>query len=639
MRRSFWIIGFLLFMCSGLRAADFEVYPSHPRLFFRDSAWGEHGLTVDVVKARAARPEARPVLEKLNRSLPDLALKSLVMGDREAAREAIRLLQQPIERDATTTDGELVGLFSLALDWLWNDPEFSDSAKAKAVANLADGAEYLIGCLGSGAHIFHTRMYGWAMGVGLAGLALHGHHPQADRYASFARDYFQDKLFPARRLQDGSVHNGFGYGRKYTEWLTGHFISAWYSATGENFWKQIESQGDWARKETLFMIYGRYPNRSYLRFGDSYSILSDAYSFRAAAERSQAYGDPVGQGFLRLMWEQNQGRVTEQPTAYTYFVFYDPEAPAVSPSSLPTRRLFSRDGTGMLVWKSDWSDGGTTVFFKCGNYFGDHGHFDQGHLDVYRRAPLLLDSGSYLTFDGPFRMEYWHLSVAHNTVLILDPAVPGDTGVQRAFHSQGDSTMAMYMADTLAETGSILDYQDQPGLAYVAGDMTAAYPADRAARVTRELAFLDNRWLVVLDRVQTARAGLEPHVLWHCAAVPEMQTAKGGFSVRRDGARVIVNTLLPKEANQNWVEGFVAGGKKIEPTGHQKPLPDMGAGRVEVAPAGAGSRDFLFLHVLDIADDSDAPVEYSVKQGKDKIQVQVGVRSVAFRVDRCGLVR
>ncbi|MCE5270771.1 hypothetical protein LLH00_05750, partial [bacterium] len=174
MRSSFWMIAFLLFMCSGLCAADFEVYPSHPRLFFRDSAWGERGLTLAMVKARAARPEAQPVLEKLNRSLPDLALRSLVAGDREAAREAIRRLQQPVERDGTTTDGELVALAALALDWLWNDPEFSDTAKAKAVANLAAGADSLIHDLGSGAHIFHTRMYGWATGVGLAGLALHG---------------------------------------------------------------------------------------------------------------------------------------------------------------------------------------------------------------------------------------------------------------------------------------------------------------------------------------------------------------------------------------------------------------------------------------------------------------------------------
>lgn len=54
--------------------------------------------------------------------------------------------------------------------------------------------------------------------------------------------------------------------------------------------------------------------------------------------------------------------------------------------------------------------------------------------------------------------------------------------------------MAEYMADTLAETGDILDYRVEEGLDYVAGDMTRAYPADRVRRVTREVAFLADRY-------------------------------------------------------------------------------------------------------------------------------------------------
>ncbi len=629
----------LCFGISTLHGSDIEVFPSHPRLFFRASPWGAHGLTLQSVKERASRPDARQALERLNRSLPDLALYSLVTGDRASAREAIRRLQEPIEMDGTTTQGELVGLAALALDWLWDDPDFTPEARARAVENLADGAETLIHDLRSGAHVFHTRMYGWAMGAGLAGLALYGHHPEAPRYAAFARDYFRDKLFPARRLQDGTVHNGFGYGRKYTMWLTAHFITAWRSATGENLWQEIESQGDWARRETRFLIYGRYPNRSYLRFGDSYSLLSDNYSFRAVSERSTAYGDSTGQGFLNLILKQNQGRVTEEPTAYAYFIFYDPEAPAVSHTALPARQLFSREGTGMLVWKSDWTDNGTTVFFKCGNYFDDHGHFDQGHLDVYRRAPLLIDSGSYLTFDGPFRREYWHRTVAHNTVLIVDPSIPGDEGGQRVFSSQNDSSLAMYQADHQAETGDILDYLDEPGLAYVAGDMTAAYPPGRVERVTRELAFLDDRWLVVLDRVRTRRDELEPRVLWHCPVMPHLDPSANSYSVEREGARVVVSTLLPREAKINWVEGFVSGGRQVEPVGTLKGLADMGVGRLEVTASAVDHRNYLFVHVLDIADSLDTPAKCSAGIERGKILVRVGDRGVAFREDGPGMLR
>ena len=144
----------LFFCMSTLHGSDIEIFPSHPRLFFRASPWGEQGLTLQTVKERASRPEERQVLERLNRSLPDLELYSLVTGDRAAACEAIRRLQEPIEMDGTTTQGEPVGLAALALDWLWDDPDFTPEARARAVENLADGAETLIHDLGSGAHVF-----------------------------------------------------------------------------------------------------------------------------------------------------------------------------------------------------------------------------------------------------------------------------------------------------------------------------------------------------------------------------------------------------------------------------------------------------------------------------------------------------
>ena len=430
-----------LFLRGASQGAGLNIYPEHPRLFFRDSPWGERGLTLAMIQQRARRPEAQPVLEQLEDSTPNLALRSLLLADDKAAEQAIARLQEPLHwKEITTDEGIDVGWRAMAFDWLYNHKAFTPEKKRKAAENIAGEARRLIDEMEhGGAHIFHTRMYGWAMGIALAGLALHGDHPQAEYLARYGNDYFREKLFPARQLQDGTVHNGFGYGRKYTMWATAHFISCWLSSTGENLWKEIsDKQGDWARREMLFLFYGRYPDKSYLRFGDSYSLLSDDYTFRAVSERTWAYEDPTGAGFLRLMIEQNQGRVVEKSSAYVYFLFFDPEARRVSLDTLPPKALFSRRGTGMVIWKSGWDPLDTTVFFKCGNYFDDHGHFDQGHLDVFRRSMLLLDSGSYLTFSGPFRTQYWHRSVAHNTILVVDPAIPGDEGGQRVFHSQTD---------------------------------------------------------------------------------------------------------------------------------------------------------------------------------------------------------
>jgi hypothetical protein len=595
-----------------------------------------------MLKERVRRPEAESVRAKLDGSLPNLALKAVLLDDAQAAGEAVELLKKPISMDGTTSDGILVGWAAMAYDWLYDHPQFKEDDKRIAAEHIAAGAGELVRRLGlggaEGGHIFHTRMYGWGMGIALAGLALWGDHPEAETFANYGGNYFKQNLFPARRLQDGSVHNSFGYGRKYTMWLTGHFISCWHSATGENLWEAIrDSGGDWARKEIIFLIYGRYPDGTYVRFGDSYSLESDHYTFRAISERTWAYSDSLGQGFLNLLIEQNQRDVVEQSTAYVYFLFYDPDAPAVSHTALPTKALFSPDGTGIAIWKSGWGPEGTTVLFKCGNYFGNHGHFDQGHLDIFRRKPLLIDSGAYLTFSGPFRMDYWRKSVAHNTILVVDPAVEGDVGDQRIFHSQSDATIDEYLANEKSETGDIIDYLNEPGLAYAAGDFTAAYPADRVRSVTRELAFLDDRFLVVVDRVSTVRASLVPKVLWHCPVAARIDTGGAGFEVERNGARVLVRTLYPRQAALEWVEGFVAGDKPIPPVGTLKGLDDMGVGRVEVSSKSNGE-EHLFIHVLDIADSGVAPGKAEVQVDGQGIRVAAGERSVVFRAGVPGLI-
>jgi len=618
-----------------------SIYPEHPRLFFRSSSWGERGLTLEMVKERAKRPSAAGILQKLKGSLPNLALRSLILDEDAAAREVIDELQEPIRMGSITTeDGITVAWRAMAYDWLYHHPYFTAEKKSKAAEYIIRAARILQRQINHGGHIFHTRMYGYGMGIGLAGLALYGDHPEAGDLVQFAETYFKKQLFPARQLQDGTVHNGFGYGRKYTMWNCAHFISCWYSATGENLWELIaREQGDWARREIHFLIAGRYPDKTYLRYGDSYSLGSDYYTFRAVSERAWAYADPVGYGILNLLIEQNDGDILPGATTYVYFLFYDPDAPSTSHTTLPTRTLFSREGTGMVIWKTSWADDGTTVFFKCGNYFGDHGHFDQGHMDIFRRSALLLDSGSYLTFSGAFRTEYWHRTVAHNTILVVDPAIKDDEGGQRVFHSQSDGTLQEYLANKQAETGDILDYLDEKGISYVAGDFTAAYTKDRVRKVTREIAFVDDRYLVVVDRLVTARPGLVPKVLWHTPVEPDIDREGLSFEVARKGARAIVRTLLPEEAQLEWIKGFKVGTRNIEPVGEQKGLKDMGVGRIEVSSPTQNGNTYLFLHVIDVADTGVVPGQTGVESTGEEIRVTVGERTIAFKADAVGLVR
>ena len=643
----------LLFLSSGLFsvACSAEIISSHPRLFFRDRNWAEgNGLTIEKVRERAIRSEARYALSILDGSLPNDALHSLLVSDTDSsdfyARRAIDSVVQPIDMsEMTTSRGIDLAFYALVYDWLYSHPYFDNLKKKQAADNMVAVAERLVEELEGDAHIFHTRMYGWATGVALAGLALAGDDPRADGLVYFAGNYYKNKLFPARELQDGTVHNGFGYGRKYCMWLTNHFISCWHSATGENLWNVIaENQGDWARDEIYFNIYGRYPDGSYLRYGDRYSTFSDYYSFRAVSELTQAYADPYGEGFLKKLLDENDGRVLEKPSAYLYFLFYNPDLPALPESDLPKTRLFSRDGTGMVIWKSGWEKNGTTVFFKCGDYFGDHGHFDQGHISVFNRVPLLMDSGAYLTFSGQFRTEYWHCTVAHNTILIVDPSIEYDSGNQRIFSSQSDATIAEYEANPLSETGNIIDYHESEDLCYVAGDITAAYPTDRAERVTRELVFANGKYLVVVDRITTPRDELQPKVLWHCAVYPDSIDQNYRFRVDSHGGRASVTTAWPPDAKSAWIDSFEVNGRKIEPVGKFRSHDDMGMGYFEVTDSG-NAKEHLFVHLIEVGDSPADPNAYDppsanveCRVDENEIRVEIPDRVLIFKRNEPGLI-
>ena len=598
------------------RARAVEVFAGHPRLFFRDSAWGERSITTEQLRQRAHDSRYASYVNRLSYSPCNVALKALLLDDSAAAAECVSMLKTDFEFDGTTTDGELVMWAAMAFDWLYPRGDFSDTDKANVVSRLATGADWLIGQYeGQGAHIFHTRMYGFAVGVGMAGLALKGHHASADRYIQWADSIFTKHLFPARRLQAGSVHNGFGYGRRYTMWHSGHFMSAWYSATGDDKWKTVrEEQDDWAWREAEFIIYSRQPDSLLVRFADCFRRTSERYSFRVIGERAFAYAEPVGREYLNYLFAtqavQPDNRVVEEGNAYNVLLWWDPDAPGVSHTTLPRRTLFSPRGTGMAFWRSGWGENDTFIFFKCGNYFEDHGHFDQGHLEVFRHKPLLIESGAYEgDFESSFRLNYYRKTIAHNSILAVNPVFSQDEGGQRIYSNQSLATLESYLADPGSETGEIVDYRDSGYWSYVAGDFSKAYYPSVIETAVREVAWIAERYLVVVDNIKLANSALLPKVLWHYTVRPLLEP--GRFTVSDGGGRAVVTVLSPAGATLDTVRAYQIGTAYYPPP---DPRPELGVGRVEVSVAQSGATDYTFVEVIDVADEGVKAGEVSLEQ-------------------------
>lgn len=625
------ILALLLAMTVPLTAFSSTSPPvreDHPRLLFRAQSEDSRTVTLEMIRKRVSDPRyerfrqglyTSSFIDRGRATLANLALRAVAWQEDAAADSAIADLQRPLRFTGETWDGIRVLWAAFALDWLWEHPNFDQAEKDTAIETVAAGAERLYGMLRGGSHVFHTRMYGWTCGLAAAGIALSGHHPEAEKYFSFAYDYFRNDLLPSRHLQGGSVHNGFGYGRHYTMWLTGHYLAFLYTATGEDLWAEIrEHQDDWAAREAEFIIYGRQPDGLMAKFGDCYRRTSERFSFRVIAERNWFYREPVFQGYLQRLLAEQTETVFERGNEYIAFLYYEPSWTSAPESILPGRTVFGRWGTGMVFWRG-WQPDDTWIFFKCGDYFENHGHYDQGHVEIFRSAPLLAEAGAYVGgFDSDFRMNFYRRSVSHNTLLITDPGNPDDIGDQRVYMNQSLGTMDRYLADLGAETGDIIAYSEGPETGYVMADLTRAYSGNQAHRVTRELALVGDRYLLVVDRVALADSRRQPRALWHCPVRPEIY--ERGFAVRRGGSRVVFQLLAPDDARLEWVEGFRAGAVTYELPGEPGPYNDPGVGRMEVVGV-TGKPEHLFIQAMDIASDDVGAAGFVLKEAGETVTV------------------
>ena len=108
------------------------------------------------------------------------------------------------------------------------------------------------------------------------------------------------------------------------------------------------------------------------------------------------------------------------------FLWDDPEVtprdPALaSEDELPRQRYFP--GVGHLVMRDGWKPESTWIEFDCGPYFAKHQHLDQNQITIYHRGYLAIDSGAdYTDTESPHYLNYYRRTVAHNSVLVYDPA-------------------------------------------------------------------------------------------------------------------------------------------------------------------------------------------------------------------------
>ena len=681
------------------------VLPEHPRLFIRKNELSDlkrHFAHPDFNEIRKAFNEQKYYStdgkvssdqpdEHIRQKMEALALEYLMdtVRNKKSGREAIkvainymnsysanRTVKAVTYEENTNTYEAILGA-AIVYDWcyyLLSNVEKTELYNGmKKVCLLGEyglpgtsKVQYLAGHYGECAPTAYLAI----------GIATYDEDPT---FFNFEYNEQVTKFAPSRNpmYKAGTHHQGAQYIHvRYTHELLQHFMldKLGLSPYEKDIYKAVYRA-----------IYGTIPQKKDMDGmpeGDGHKHLEMGYSqlYYLAASLSK---DPV------LQTVSKDNLIATKHQSARLFVYHNPDIVTKPMDSLCLSRFFPSP-SGILIartkWdldRSDFSSNAMVVLMNMKEYNAqNHTHMDGGNFDIYYKGHLALDAGIYQGKDaqnGWAKLNYTNYfarTVAHNSLLILDPNEPLPGGWDKkqkvvardggqfffgdhAWDTSADMFKAGKSATILAEeisAGLVPDYS------YFKGDLTNSYNVPKfigvyppkAEQVRRSFVFLNHKskdipgTLIVLDKVISTNASFRKTWLLHTQNEPEINGNKVIAVNTNDGrdGKLINTILLPELSNANiqkiggpgkeyWCDGQNWGSVTQE---------DAGCWRVELSPR-TDALSNNFLNVLQAMDSGYSPSklnissgfsdnkEYAVIMVKDRIvaeQLALGLNEQAF---------
>ena len=603
-----------------------------PRVFLRRGKFD--GLTVAKLRKAAASAEFRAVRSKWRSRPMGRAIEWMIGGKAEDLQAAISGLKQ-MRVGGGSWSGRGLGLVKLATlyDWLYDR---LDAETRKVVAGrIEKAADDAVAHITQGkAPFFYSRTPGALAGVTVAGIALKGVSPKAERYLKLFRTWGVNDYFKAYQWVDGAA-TGASYTMYYTYVDLPAICAAWWSATGRNPAAWIRRrQGDWLGGMVRFYLWSMRPGFAFTEINDLYRPLWGSHDQFCQGLDIATY---VARDRHGRAWAQRWlGRFGSSlyHTEYAHnFLFRDVSLPAAPLTDLPRAALFGRDSCGYGFFRSAWPapgrpDDATHVFFRMGDPLNVHGGVSAGEFQVFRHTPLADRSGKYGSYDSPGD-QYHRNCISTNVVLFTEAGNASDRGDQntRRGLKTDHKTWAQWEAIRKRyghDVARITDWQVGKTEARCRADLTRTNPPAKCAQWERELVWLGNRHLIVLDVVRTAKAGVRRQWQLHCPTAPELGdrlitvTDKAPGKTWADarlkpkvlGARLFCRTLAPKEYTlvvnaKDGARAFGPGGQAKGAVAGNSFHRKYGKHVVQIDPGTTTDRT-VFLHVLTAEDATGA---------------------------------
>jgi hypothetical protein len=609
--------------------ADVQVYPGHPRLFFRDT-------DLPVLRQRIAGDfktewlalmkdiETR-VLTKPAKTYGEgkylkgwdtgrsVAFAAVLTGEAKYITWAKQWADALVEAGPVGNDDNYRGrLQSLAVAYDWLYSYLSEGEKQRIrdaiVAHIernwyfSEKVDFVGG---------HSRWGNFALMAGL--LSVVTELPEYHDKLLVVREHWINGFHPVQGwiASEGGYHMGWAYSGAY---LTGSNHAVWSSATNECVYYP------WQAKLPLFWIYGRRGDGFYPNTGDAYSVSQDLNTYRELLMIAAGiFKDPYAAGMIR-----------KSSNTFADILYGDksvkPLAPQNDAAPLPLSRNFGH--AGVIIARDRWDEKTTHLQFRSVPFYSaNHHHRDENSFTLHYKGALAIDAGLYDEGgpNGGYGKEHWRnyftRTIAHNAIVVFDPEQemlvynsPASNDGGQPYRKAEPRRLADILPGGQAHLDGITHYKNTLDYTYASGDATKAYDPERVRLAQRDIVYLRSTTalhpvIVIFDRVESTRAELEKKFLLHTVNEPVI---RGNMTVtENNGGRLSCLTVLPAEARLQLVGGpgkeFWVNGKNYPIDSEATPRRGIepGAWRLEVAPREKQTMDY-FLHVL-FVDDATAP--------------------------------
>ncbi len=496
-------------------------------------------------------------------------------------------------------------------------------------------------------HVFHNGWYGYKnWGIGLACYATYYENPRAVEILQSLEQDWKTRAAPAFELAGDGGGWAEGYYINYFlyEWL--FFCEAARFCEGKDYYADAPRFFENRAIASMFEAYpgiGIYNSRRSVPMGDGGGRVFGGDRDKTLSARrilvNHFRSDPAHQAVHTF--NESTPRSSVGVYAYKDFLWRDT---TVEKGDLKNFKLshFS-PGPGHVYARSSWDEDATYFFFKASDRFTAHQHLDAGHFVIYKHSELIGDGGHYDAFGSAHDVNYHLRTIAHNTILILDPNetwpgiragnVTGNDGGQHhnwPHHNGAVTDPQDWQKDKkLYDIADIIAFEDKGDYLYVAADCTRAYSPKKLDYFTRQIVFLRPGTFIIFDRVRSKDPAFKKTFLLQAMTTPAREG--GHFVVTNDKGRLFIQTLLPASPAVRLVSGedlYSYGGKDYPPDRDTGPAPEC---RIEISPSSPSNIDY-FLHVLTTADSGTASIPSGhFNAGDAEISVTIGRNVLTFQ--------